>query len=279
MSRPADPGRPAGTGRPAPGADLDPARFVTRLRAGEPLVGYWIACDNPVGTERIAGLGYDYIGVDGQHGVLHQPGWQAAMLAVDARHRSAGVIRVPSVDPVAIGIALDTGARAVIVPMVDTPEQAATAVRACRHWPHGTRSLGGPVRAELRLGSVPAELDAAVACIVMIETADALANLDAICATPGLDAVYVGPADLGNALGARYFGDPAVAGDLAKALRTITETARRAGIACGIHCLNGADAARRLDEGFTFVTVSSDITHLQEAAAAHLAAAHDRAAA
>ncbi|MFB7469020.1 HpcH/HpaI aldolase/citrate lyase family protein [Streptomyces sp. NPDC056224] len=257
---------------PVPAAP-GPAGFARRLRGRERLVGYWIACDNPVGTERIAGLGYDYIGVDGQHGVMHQPGWQAAMLAVDSRQRAAGLIRVPSADPVAIGTALDTGARGVIVPMVDTAEQTRTAVRACRHHPAGTRSLAGPVRAELRLGAVPAEIDDEVVCIVMIETAAALENLDAICATPGLDAVYVGPADLSAALGARYFGDPSAAGDLEAALERITDTARRAGIACGIHCLDGESAAKRLAGGFTFATVSSDITHLQQAAAAHLAAA------
>ncbi|MFJ2091625.1 HpcH/HpaI aldolase/citrate lyase family protein [Streptomyces sp. NPDC087901] len=251
----------------------DPSAFVARLRNRERLVGYWIACDNPVGTERIAGVGYDYIGVDGQHGVLHQQGWQSAMLAVDAMGRSAGVIRVPSVDPIAIGAALDSGARAVIVPMVETAAEAAVVARACRHWPVGTRSLGGPVRAELRLGSVPGELDDAVACIVMIETAGALKDLAAICATPQLDAVYVGPADLSVALGATYFGDPAVQDRLEQALTDITEAAAEAGIACGIHCLDGSTAARRLAEGFTFATVSSDITHLQEVAASHLAAA------
>ena len=86
----------------------EPASFAQRLRDRERLVGYWIALNDPAATERIAGLGYDYLGVDGQHGVMHQPGWQAAMLAVDARGRSAGIIRVPSPDPVAIGVALDT---------------------------------------------------------------------------------------------------------------------------------------------------------------------------
>ncbi|MFF4550036.1 HpcH/HpaI aldolase/citrate lyase family protein [Streptomyces sp. NPDC001406] len=247
--------------------------FAARLRRREPLVGYWISLDSPVATERVAGLGYDYIGVDGQHGVPHQPGWQAAMLAVDARGRSAGVIRVPSPDPVAIGVALDTGARGVIVPMVESAGQARDAVRACRHHPAGTRSLAGPVRAELRLGSVPAEIDDRVACVVMIETAAALDDLEAICGTDGLDAVYVGPADLSAALGARWFGDPAAADALEDALERITQTARRHGIACGIHVPDGESAAKRLAEGFTFATVSSDITHLQQAATAHLRAA------
>ncbi|MHA7956943.1 HpcH/HpaI aldolase family protein [Streptomyces sp. L500] len=255
----------------------DPATFAARLRRRERLLGYWIACDNPAGTERIAGVGYDYIGVDGQHGVMHRAGWQTAMLAVDARQVSAGVLRVPSVDPIAIGTALDSGARGVVVPMVNTAEEAAIAARACRHHPRGTRSLGGPVRGELRMGSVPAEVDEAVACIVMIETAAALENLEAICATPELDAVYVGPADLSVALGAKFFGDPDVAEALEDALKRITDAAERAGIACGIHVLKGADAKRRLAEGFTFATVSSDITHLQEAAVTHLAAARGEA--
>ncbi|MGW4040919.1 HpcH/HpaI aldolase family protein [Streptomyces sp. NPDC004778] len=257
----------------------DPTSFAARLRNRDRLVGYWIACDNPVGTERIAAVGYDYVGVDGQHGVLHQQGWQSAMLAVDAGGRSAGVIRVPSVDPITIGAALDSGARAVIVPMVEAAEDASVTARSCRHWPVGTRSLGGPVRAELRLGSAPGELDDAVACIVMIETAGALKDLAAICNTPHLDAVYVGPADLSVALAAAYFGDPAAQDRLEQALKDITEAAASAGIACGIHCLDGSTAGRRLAEGFTFATVSSDMTHLQEAAAAHLLAAPSPSAA
>jgi 4-hydroxy-2-oxoheptanedioate aldolase len=256
-----------------------PESFARRLRDREPLVGYWIACDSPIATERIARLGYDYIGVDGQHGVVSQPGWNAAMLAVDAGQRAAGLIRVPSVSPQAIGVALDAGARGVIVPMVDSPESAAVAVSATRHWPAGSRSLGGPVRAELRLGSVPGEVNDAVVCIAMIETAAAMDSLDAICATPGLDAVYIGPADLSVALGARFFGDPEVEVALEHAMAQIADSAKRAGIACGIHCLDGASAAWRLAEEFTFATVSSDITHLTQAAAAHLAAARGTEAA
>ncbi|CAL9624799.1 4-hydroxy-2-oxo-heptane-1,7-dioate aldolase (plasmid) [Streptomyces sp. enrichment culture] len=247
--------------------------FSARLRRREPLVGYQVRLDSPVAVERIAGLGYDYVEVDGRHGVVHQPGWQVAMLAVDARGRSAGVIQVPSPDPVAIGAALDAGARGVIVPMVENAEQARNAVRACRHRPAGTRSPGGPVRAELRMGSVPSEVDDRVACIVMIETAAALEDLDAVCATEGLDAVYAGPAGLSAALGARRPGDPAAAGALEAALEEIARAARRHDIACGIHVPDGDSAAKRLAEGFTFATVSSDITHLEQAAATHLRAA------
>ena len=128
-------------------------------------------------------------------------------------------------------MALDTGARGVIVPMaVGTAEEAAVAARACRHQPKGTRSLGGPVRGEVRLDRCRTRSTTPTR-IAMIETAAALENLEAICATPELDAVYVGPADLSVALGARYFGDPDVAKDLEDALRRVTEAAERAGIA------------------------------------------------
>jgi 4-hydroxy-2-oxoheptanedioate aldolase len=250
-----------------------PGSFAARLRGRERLVGYWVACDSLVATERIARLGYDYVGVDGQHGVVSRGAWPAAMLAVDAGQCSAGVLRVGSVDGTAIGAALDAGARAVIVPMVDSAADAEVAVRATRHWPAGTRSVAGPVRAGLRLGEVPGDIDDAVACVVMIETLAALADLDAICATPGLGGVYLGPADLSVALGARYFGDPAARGALLDAAAAIAGAAKAAGIGCGIHCMDGDSAARWLSQGYTFATVSSDITHLEQAAASHLAAA------
>ncbi|GGK73961.1 HpcH/HpaI aldolase family protein [Mangrovihabitans endophyticus] len=247
--------------------------FAARLRDRQTLIGYWMSADSPVLTERIATVGYDYVGVDGQHGVPSPGTWPLLMMAVDAGQVSAGVLRVPSADPILIGAALDAGARAVVVPMVDTPQQAAVAARACRHWPHGTRSLAGPVRAELRMGSVPAALDEAAGCIVMIETAAAYRNLAGICATPGVDAVYIGPADLTIALGGRHVGDPEAAGALERALKEVAGAAAEHGVAAGIHCPDGRTAAARLAQGFTFATVSSDVTHLHQAAAGHLAAA------
>ncbi|MFE7133121.1 HpcH/HpaI aldolase/citrate lyase family protein [Streptomyces sp. NPDC057638] len=247
--------------------------FVGRLRGREVLVGYWVAVDHPVVTERLGRLGFDYVGVDGQHGVLGVEGWQTAMLAVDAGGVSAGLIRVPSVDPVLIGAALDVGARGVIVPMVESAAEALVAVRACRHAPVGTRSVSGPVRGALRLGEVPGVVDEGVACVVMVETRGALEELEGICGTPGLDAVYVGPADLSVALGGRWFGDPLVEGVLEEALERVVRMAERFGIGCGIHVADGESAARRLAQGFTFATVSSDLTHVEQAAAAHLAVA------
>lgn len=247
-----------------------PESFTARLRARERLLGYWVVCDNPAGTERIAGLGFDYVVADAQHGLLDHRGWIAAMTAIDGRGTSAGLVRVAANDGFWIGSALDAGARGVIVPLVSTAAEAAAAVGACRYPPAGVRSYG-PTRA--RVPSRPAEADAAVACIVMIETAGALRNLAAICATPGLDGVYVGPADLCLAIGGRYPGDPEVAEEFGEALRSVVKAAADAGLAAGFHCHDGATAARRLAEGFTFATVSSDLHCLEQAAAAQLSAA------
>ncbi|GAA3355322.1 hypothetical protein GCM10017744_017410 [Streptomyces antimycoticus] len=126
------------------------------------------------------------------------------------------------------------------------------------------------MRSGLRVGPAPAESNQQVACIVMIETAQALANTAEICATDGLDGVYIGPSDLTIALGGRTSTDTSVAEKFDAALAKVAEEARTAGIAAGIHCPDGATAAKRLAQGFTFATVSSDLVHLEQAAAAHL---------
>ena len=249
--------------------------LVDRLRAREQLIGYWVATDNPVATERIASVGYDYVCLDMQHGLIGYAGMVANVMATDAAGSSA-VVRVGANDTGLIGRALDAGARAVIIPLVSTADEAAAAVAACRYQPTGVRSYG-PSRAPLRVGGGDvASVNAAVGCIVMIETAGGLANVDDICSTPGLDGVYIGPSDLSIALGAASAGAVADLPAFDEALAAIRAAALRAGIACGMHCPNGDVAATRLAEGFTYVSISSDLLHLEAAATAHLAAARAR---
>lgn len=254
------------------GDGMQADRAIDRIRSGERCVGYWIATDNPVGTERVARIGFDYIGIDAQHGLLGYEGWLAALMAIDAGGRSAGLVRVPANDVTWIGQALDAGARGVIVPLVDDAAATAQAVRACRYPPEGGRSYG-PMRSGLRVGPTPAEANRRNLCIVMIETRPGLENITEICATPGLDGVYVGPSDLTLALGGRTSTDPAVAEQLDAAMQTVCAAAAGAGIAAGIHCPDGVTANRRLAEGFTFATISSDLLHLEQAATAHFKAA------
>lgn len=245
--------------------------FPQRLRARKSLIGYWIVSDNVIATERLARLGYDFLCLDLQHGLIEYSACVRGLMAIDAGE-GAGVVRVPSNDAAWIGRALDAGARAVIVPMVNTADEVAHAVRACRYAPMGARSYG-PLRPILPAGSAPREADESVACIVMIETQQGLDNLEAICATTGLDAVFVGPYDLAISMGADRPPDHGAVPSFDSALERVRETARQAGVAAGIYCIDGRSAAARMAEGFTFVGVANDLNHLQGIVQEHLAEA------
>jgi 4-hydroxy-2-oxoheptanedioate aldolase len=129
------------------------------------------------------------------------------------------------------------------------------------------------MRSQLRIGPTPAVADADTVVLAMIETPQGLENVESICRTTGLAGVYVGPSDLRLAVGGAHPQDRAVDEEFESALRRVREAAVAAGVAAGIHTPDGATAARRLAEGFTFASVASDLTHLKLAAAAHLKAA------
>jgi 4-hydroxy-2-oxoheptanedioate aldolase len=245
--------------------------FAQRLRDGQRTIGYWVVLDNPVGTERIARTGYDYVCIDAQHGLTEFRAILAATTAIDT-YDVPTLVRVQANDQFWIGQALDAGARGVIVPMVDTVADAQAAVAACRYPPVGRRSYG-PMRSQLRVGPTPAEADAEIVCLVMIETPDGLRNVKEIAVVPGLDGLYVGPSDLRLALGGKTSSDPDLDAEFDEALTTVLAAAADAGIVAGIHCPDGATAARRLAQGFTYVSVACDLVHLEQAARDHLAAA------
>ncbi|AMY18103.1 aldolase/citrate lyase family protein [Rhodococcus kroppenstedtii] len=246
--------------------------FARRLRAREQVLGYWSVIDSPVSTEWLAHVGWDYLCLDLQHGLIGYDGLLRGLTAVDAAHGPAGLVRVEANDRTYIGKALDAGARGVIVPLIDTAEDAALAVSYSRYPPVGVRSYG-PMRSQLRVGPLPAEANDAVVVLAMIETPEGLENVESICAVPGLDGIYVGPSDLRIAVGGSSPADSSVDEVFDAALVRIADAAAAAGIACGIHTPSGEVAARRLTQGFTFATVASDLTHLKAASEAHLVAA------
>lgn len=251
---------------------MSATEFARKLRARERVVGYWSALDAPPATERIATLGYDYVCLDGQHGYLGYSGLREGLLAVDAAPGdTVGLVRVEANDITPIGRALDAGAAGVIVPLIDTAADAADAVASVRYPPVGRRSYA-PNRSAIRLGPKPADMNAANVVIAMIETPTALSEVEAICATPGLDGVYVGPSDLSLAVGGAFPMDPAILDRFEEAAERVRESARHAGIAAGIHTPNGETASRRLAEGFTFASIASDIVHLEQSARTHLEA-------
>jgi len=246
--------------------------FAARLRNRERILGYWSVLDAPVATERLARLGYDYVCLDMQHGLLGYAGLLASLTAIDAGGASVGLVRVEANNPTPIGRALDAGATGVIVPLIDSAEDAARAVSAVRYPPLGRRSYG-PMRSGLRIGPDPAEAHAETVVLAMIETPSGLAEVEEICATPGLDGVYVGPSDLRLAVGGAHTRDTSVDEVFEEAVRRVREAAAAVGIAAGIHTPDGATAARRLAEGYTFASIASDVVHLEQAARGHLEAA------
>lgn len=248
------------------------AGLAAKIRRRERAVGYWVALDAPVATERLSRLGYDYVVLDAQHGLIGYEGMLAGLMAIDAGSQATGLVRVDENHPTSIGRALDAGAGGVIVPLVNTAEEAGAAVSAARYPPSGRRSYG-PMRSALRIGPRPVDADSSTLVIAMIETAEGLANVQSICRTPGLDAIYVGPSDLCLGIGGAFPGDPAVTNEFEDALRAVRETAQAAHIAAGIHTHAGEIAAKRLAEGFSFASIASDLTHLEQAASVHLSAA------
>ena len=246
--------------------------FAARVRNRERIVGYWIVLDAPVATERVSRTGYDYVALDAQHGLIGYSAMLNGLMAIEAGGSAVGLVRVEANNATPIGRALDAGAAGVIVPLVDTADDAARAVSAAKYPPLGIRSYG-PMRSGLRVGPVPAVANDSTLVFAMIETPDGLANVEAIAATPGLDGLYIGPSDLALAIGAAFPGDPAVQTDFDAALVRVREAAEAAGIIAAIHTANGDIAAQRLAEGFTVVTIASDLTHLEAIASSHLATA------
>jgi 4-hydroxy-2-oxoheptanedioate aldolase len=204
--------------------------------------------------------GFDALCIDLQHGTSETRDVLPMLQAV-SQTEVVPFVRVSWNDPAAIMRALDLGAYGIIVPLVNNTEEAAKAVAACRYPPVGMRS-NGPIRAAQYGGAdYVANANEEIIVMAMIETKEGLANLDSICATPGLDAVYIGPADLSFALGMPPRSDNPDPLHMATCDK-IREAAHNAGIKCVMHCASGAFAAGAVKRGFDMVMVTSDITCL-----------------
>lgn len=242
------------------------SRLQQALAGKDQVWGGWITGPSFLGPDEFARAGYDYIGFDIQHGYLDDADVAVALRRIE-HVPIATAVRVPSEDPAPIGRVLDAGADAIIVAMVDDPQQAADAVAATRYTPDGVRSFG-PLRASL--GHDPATLQDRVSVFAMIETARGLAAVADICAVPGLTGVYVGPADLALALGAEAVGataDPRVR----DAMVRVVQTAAGAGVVAGVHAGSGTVGKELAALGFQMITLAAESQALRRGAAAHLA--------
>jgi 4-hydroxy-2-oxoheptanedioate aldolase len=230
----------------------------------------WLHIPSSYAAEIMAHAGYDSITVDLQHGPPDFADALAMMQAISTTE-TVPLVRVPWNEPGTIMRLLDAGGYGVICPMINTGQEAERFVGACRYPPEGYRSYG-PFRASLYAGADYAEgANETVVTMAMIETAEALRNLDDIMGVPGLDAVFVGPSDLGQSLGLGPGMDRAEPAVL-EAIDAVLAAAERNGVEAGIFTGSVEYASRMLDKGFRFVTVLSDGRLLASAAAQSVAA-------
>jgi 4-hydroxy-2-oxoheptanedioate aldolase len=230
---------------------------------GRGVYGGWCTLGSPLSAEILGQAGFAYVCIDLQHGLF---GVESAAPGLQSVSTTGALpfVRVPANEPWLIGRVLDLGARGVVVPLVSSAAEAARAAAACRYPPEGTRSWGA-IRTAAALGTAAAERNAAVLCIVMVETVEAVASLDAICETPGVDAVYVGPSDLGLSHGL----PPGP--ELDRVIGRIASTCARHGVPAGIHTRSGVAARAAIDAGYTFATIAADRDLLARVARAELA--------
>lgn len=241
-----------------------------KWRRGETVYGAWLGIPSALSAEIVARQRYDYACIDMQHGAIDFADAYNMMVAISGT-ATMPFVRVPSNEFGIINKVLDAGAMGVIVPMVNTPEEAEACVRACRYAPEGARSYG-PVRAAMWAGAEYFEhANAEIACIPIIETREAVSRLDAILSVPGIDAVYVGPADLSVSLGMKPgLTNP---GEWEAARTAIAEACARRGIVAGIHAPDPSLYRFHEAAGYRMITAMSDMVALTEGAARNILAA------
>jgi 4-hydroxy-2-oxoheptanedioate aldolase len=232
----------------------------SRLARGERLVSAWITTANPLAAEAIAHAGFDTVVIDTQHGAV-DAGELLALLQAMSAADATPLVRVAWNDPALVMKALDLGAWGVICPMIEGVEDVRRFVAACRYPPRGSRSYG-PTRGRFLGGAAYAErANDEVLALAMLETRAALEAIDEILAVPGLDGVFVGPADLSLALGGPSGAD-FLEGPVPAALERVLTACARAGKVAGIYTKSVTYARRMRELGFSLLVVGGDLDHL-----------------
>lgn len=234
-------------------------RFTDRLRGDAPaLLGLWQALAHPYTAEICGGAGFDWLLFDGEHAPNTVQTLLAQLQAI-APYPVEPIARLPVADPVLIKQYLDIGFRTLLAPMIDSAEQAQRAVAAMRFPPHGVRGVASATSRAARFGANRAyftEANTENCLIVQIETRAGFDAIEEIAAVDGVDALFIGPADLAAALG--HLGQPthpSVQAAISQAVARILA----AGKPAGIFALSPDDARQRIDSGVKFVSVGTDI--------------------
>lgn len=245
------------------GIEMKENTLKEMLRKGNPIINAWLSIPSGYLAEGAGHQGFHSVTVDLQHGMI---GFETAVTMLQAISATPAIplVRAPSRDQEAIMHLLDAGAYGVVCPMISTADEAAEFVAACRYPPVGARSFG-PARGKLYGGADYFEAaNGEIMAIPMIETAEALQNIDDILAVPGVDMIYVGPNDLALDLGEKP-GAELQNSATSKAIAHILDRAKTAKVPTGIFCGDGDLSKRRLAEGFDLVTPGNDFNTLMAA--------------
>jgi len=235
---------------------IESNKLKENLAAGRRQIGLWCSLASNVAAEIVAGSGFDWLLVDGEHAPNDLRSILAQLQAV-APYPLEPVVRLPSADPFVLQQYLDIGARSIMIPDVRSAEAAQAIIAATRYPPRGIRSVAGSIRAS-GYGRVPGYLENAhrdICMILQIESPEGTANAEAIAAVEGVDALFIGPADLSTNMGYPMHPERA---EVQEAMATIREAARRHGKAVGIITFSHDEARRYLELGMTLVAVGTD---------------------
>jgi 4-hydroxy-2-oxoheptanedioate aldolase len=249
--------------------------FRQTCTSGQPVIGTFAAIPHPVAIEVAAASGLDFLCIDWEHAQISRERIEDLIRAADV-HQVPAMVRVPGHAPESIAAVLDAGAAGVLVPRVSTAEQAMAAVQATRYPPVGVRGVG-PGRAAAYGYRIPDYLSKAnesLLLAIQVETAEGLANIEAIAAVEGIDLIFIGPGDLSVSIDAM---GPANADRLNAAIETIAATARKAGRSVGIFRPSADDVGKWVKSGISFYILASDTMFLGASLAAGVSAARENA--
>lgn len=237
--------------------ELPKNRFKQGLASGQPQYGLWLGLPDNSAAEIAAVAGFDWLLIDGEHAPFDLRTIMSHLQAM-APYEVAPIVRCVEGNTALIKQLLDIGVQTLLVPMVETAEQAEQLVRAVRYPPAGIRGLGTSLARAARWNQVPGYLKKAndeICLIVQVETANAMENLDAILQVEGVDGVFIGPSDLSASMG--YIGD---AGNpvVVETINTGLNKIRAAGKYAGLLCLDPSLAQNYVEQGANFVGVGVD---------------------
>ena len=239
-----------------------PPTFRDRIAAsGRPQMGMWVCTGSPLVAEICAGAGLDWLLIDGEHSPIGLETTSALLQAV-APYPVTPLVRAPSGDAVVLKQLLDLGAQNVLVPMIDTAEQARAVVRAVRYPPRGIRGVGSALSRGARWNRVEgymADADQYASLFVQVESATGVENAAQIAAVDGVDGVFVGPSDLAASMG--VLGQQTHP-DVTAAVRATFEAVRAAGKPVGVNAFDPVVAQAYLEAGASFVLVGADVALL-----------------